>query len=122
MHSSLLKEAYLLGLLAMIKCSICSYQCDNWYAFNRKLACHINFSWGVSPVSLLAAGSRVALAWHFARCGAPFGGHFLKLRESFALLANGAANYLVPVRTEAWTGKAPHRQDGEFARLTASER
>ncbi len=22
-------EAYLLGLLAMIKCSICSYQCDN---------------------------------------------------------------------------------------------
>ena len=23
--------AYLLGLLAMIKCSICSYQYDNWY-------------------------------------------------------------------------------------------
>ena len=23
--------SYLLGLLAMIKCSICSYQCDNWY-------------------------------------------------------------------------------------------
>jgi hypothetical protein len=23
------QEAYLLGLLAMIKCSICSYQCDN---------------------------------------------------------------------------------------------
>ena len=22
-------EAYLLGLLAMIKCSICSYQCDS---------------------------------------------------------------------------------------------
>ena len=22
-------HAYLLGLLAMIKCSICSYQCDN---------------------------------------------------------------------------------------------
>ena len=23
---------YLLGLLAQIKCSICSYQYDNWYA------------------------------------------------------------------------------------------
>lgn len=22
----------------MIKCSICSYQCDNWYVSNRKLA------------------------------------------------------------------------------------
>ena len=26
---SSLVAAYLLGLLAMIKCSICSYQCDN---------------------------------------------------------------------------------------------
>ena len=25
----ILPAAYLLGLLAMIKCSICSYQCDN---------------------------------------------------------------------------------------------
>ena len=64
-------QTYLLGLLAMIKCSICSYQCDNWYVSNRKLACHINFSWGVEIVSLLAAHSRVALAWHFARRGAP---------------------------------------------------
>ena len=69
----LLTPAYLLGLLAMIKCSICSYQCDNWYVSNRKLACHINFSWGVRLVSLLASCSRVALAWHFAKCGAPFG-------------------------------------------------
>ena len=23
--------SYLLGLLAKIKCSICSYQCENWY-------------------------------------------------------------------------------------------
>jgi len=28
------RYAYLLGLLAMIKCSICSYQCDNWYISN----------------------------------------------------------------------------------------
>ena len=26
-----MKESYLLGLLAKIKCSICSYQCENWY-------------------------------------------------------------------------------------------
>ena len=39
-------HAYLLGLLAMIKCSICSYQCDNWYSSNRKIACHANFSLG----------------------------------------------------------------------------
>lgn len=26
-----MEESYLLGLLAMIKCSICSYQCDSWY-------------------------------------------------------------------------------------------
>ena len=65
--------SYLLGLLAMIKCSICSYQCDNWYVSNRKLACHINFSWGCWFVSLLASTSRVALAWHFAKRGAPFG-------------------------------------------------
>ena len=38
--------SYLLGLLAMIKCSICSYQCDNWYSSNRKIACHANFSLG----------------------------------------------------------------------------
>ena len=37
---------YLLGLLAMIKCSICSCQCDNWYVSNWRLACHINFCWG----------------------------------------------------------------------------
>ena len=27
-------KPYLLGLLAMINCSICSYQCDNWYNSN----------------------------------------------------------------------------------------
>ena len=25
------QSSYLLGLLAKIKCSICSYQCENWY-------------------------------------------------------------------------------------------
>ena len=34
-------KSYLLGLLAKIKCSICSYQCENWYlsygrAFSRQ--------------------------------------------------------------------------------------
>ena len=27
----------------MIKCSICSYQCDNWYVSNWRLACHFTF-------------------------------------------------------------------------------
>ena len=33
-RSPVLPHSYLLGLLAMIKCSICSYQCDSWYSFN----------------------------------------------------------------------------------------
>ena len=36
-------STYLLGLLAMIKCSICSYQCDNWYVSNWRLDCHLIF-------------------------------------------------------------------------------
>ena len=44
---------YLLGLLAMIKCSICSYQCDNWYVSNWRLDCHIYFCWGNAVLSLL---------------------------------------------------------------------
>lgn len=66
-------ETYLLGLLAMIKCSICSYQCDIWYASNWKLACHINFSWGGVLLSLLKRPSSVALAWHKAGSSTPFG-------------------------------------------------
>ena len=57
----------------MIKCSICSYQCDNWYVFNRRLACHINFFRGAWFNSLLLASSRVTLAWHKAKRGTPFG-------------------------------------------------
>ena len=34
---------FLLGLLAMIKCSICSYQCDSWYVSNWRPARHIDF-------------------------------------------------------------------------------
>ena len=45
--------SYLLGLLAMIKCSICSYQCDNWYVSNWRLDCHIYFWWGGAFLSLL---------------------------------------------------------------------
>jgi len=65
--------AYLLGLLAMIKCSICSYQCDNWYVSNWRLACHINFSLGRCPLELAQGPSRVALAWHKAGGSTPFG-------------------------------------------------
>ena len=54
--------AYLLGLLAMIKCSICSYQCDNWYVSNWRLACHIYFCWG--SVFMSSLRSLHVLRWH----------------------------------------------------------
>ena len=54
--------SYLLGLLAMIKCSICSYQCDNWYVSNWRLACHISVCWGSVFLSLL--GGLHVLRWH----------------------------------------------------------
>ena len=66
-------NAYLLGLLAMIKCSICSYQCDNWYVSNWRLACHIYFSLGKCALELAQGPSRVALAWHIAGGSSPFG-------------------------------------------------
>ena len=53
---------YLLGLLAMIKCSICSYQCDNWYVSNWRLACHIIFAWGGCQLGLPSAPQM--LPWH----------------------------------------------------------
>jgi hypothetical protein len=54
--------SYLLGLLAMIKCSICSYQCDNWYTLNWEFACHAYFSLGGVCLELAQTLSRVALA------------------------------------------------------------
>ena len=57
----------------MIKCSICSYQCDNWYVSNWRLACHIYFSMGRSPLELAQGLSRVALALHIAGRSTPFG-------------------------------------------------
>ncbi len=57
--------SYLLGLLAMISVVfvlISVTTCDNWYVYNRRLACHINCCWGsVSPGPLC-----VALTWHWA--------------------------------------------------------
>ena len=57
----------------MVKCSICSYQCDNWYVSNWRLACHINFCLGRCSLELAQRPSRVALAWHLARRSTPFG-------------------------------------------------
>ena len=53
--------SYLLGLLAMIKCSICSYQSNNWYASNWRLACHTN--WGPSRVASGSTPYRVAAGY-----------------------------------------------------------
>ena len=53
---------YLLGLLAMIKCSICSYQRDSWYVSNWRLACHNTVWQGGLRYSL--AGLLPMLQWH----------------------------------------------------------
>ena len=66
-------RAYLLGLLAMIKCSICSCQCDNWYVSNWRLACHIYFWLGKSSLELARRASHVALALHKAGSSIPLG-------------------------------------------------
>ena len=58
----MLDALYLLSLLAMIKCSICSYQCDNWYVSNWRLACHIIFVRGGSRLGLPTAPQM--LPWH----------------------------------------------------------
>ena len=84
---------YLLGLLAMIKCSICSYQCDNWYVSNWRLACHIYFSLGRSPLELAQGLSRVALALHIAGRSTPFGVTWVK---SFEVLFKFAAPRALP--------------------------
>jgi hypothetical protein len=75
---SVLLGPYLLGLLAMIKCSICSYQCDNWYVSNWRLACHIYFSLGRRSLELAQSPSCVALAWHLAGRSTPFGVTYLE--------------------------------------------
>jgi len=64
--------AYLLGLLAMIKCSICSYQCENWYATDWWLSFHIYFSMG-GQCSRLAWACSTCRLWHrtTAECGIP---------------------------------------------------
>ena len=54
----------------MIKCSICSYQCDNWYASNWRLSCHIYFCRGSVSMSLLR--SLHVLCWH---CTKPVAAH-----------------------------------------------
>ena len=62
MQNIKLNHSYLLGLLAMIKCSICSYQCDNWYVSNWRLACHIIFDRGGCLPGL--PGAPQMLPWH----------------------------------------------------------
>ena len=86
--------AYLLGLLAMIKCSICSYQCDNWYVSNWRLACHIYFSVGRCPLELAQGLSRVAPILHFFGRSAPFGVTFALMAGHFGLPPCDAGNLL----------------------------
>ena len=67
----------------MIKCSICSYQCDNWYVSNWRLACHINFSLGRCPLELAQRPSSVALALHLAGSSTPLGVTILFIMTHF---------------------------------------
>ena len=77
---------YLLGLLAMIKCSICSYQCDNWYVSNWRLACHIDFSWELPHLGLLSVLH--VLRWHCTLPGAAhphYGGTSTENEKEFVM-------------------------------------
>ena len=67
-------EAYLLGLLAKIKCSICSYQCENWYTRHCLVVFHIYFSTSrlISACTIIRTG---VLGIALPPCDAdPFGG------------------------------------------------
>ena len=60
--------SYLLGLLAKIKCSICSYQCENWYLLYGEVLFHINFFRGLQfKRSLAELCARVASDLHCFR-------------------------------------------------------
>ena len=62
------QSSYLLGLLAMIKCSICSYQCDSWYGshLGPTIVTSI-FNGEVQCQRLLCLSSRVAPPLHWRR-------------------------------------------------------
>ena len=68
-------HAYLLGLLAMIKCSICSYQSDIWYTDHVSVSLSLQFFLGelgcracTSPFSRVPTSGTLALGAN------PFGG------------------------------------------------
>ena len=64
--------SYFLELLSMIKCSICSYQCDNWYVSNRWRAGYTFVTW-VAPGKLLPSSLHpVHFPHHLSKC---FGFH-----------------------------------------------
>ena len=73
----------------MIKCSICSYQCDNWYVSNWRLACHNYVCLGRMYAGLAHDSSRVALAWHKARSSTPLMGDRQALQFHGVLLWHG---------------------------------
>ena len=58
---------YIIGLLAMIKCSVCSCQCDNFDPFNLKINCHRIFPWAqlakVSNTMRSTCKSAIAHGW-----------------------------------------------------------
>ena len=65
--------AYLPGLLAMIKCSICSYQCENWYVSKLETWLSHLFLMGKCLLELAQVPSCVAPELHLFGCSPPFG-------------------------------------------------
>ena len=57
----------------MSRCSICSYQRDNWYVSNWRLACYIFCGGGRCSLEVAQRPLRVALAWQHARVAHPSG-------------------------------------------------
>ena len=68
-------QAYLLGLLAKIKCSICSYQCENWYPVKRLAILTIIFLGSEGSFSLLKPFAKLPWTYTPSKCGKPI---FLK--------------------------------------------
>ncbi|TNV75980.1 hypothetical protein FGO68_gene11847 [Halteria grandinella] len=80
--SHMLLKSYLLGLLAKIKCSICSYQCENWY-LGYGQAIFTSISSGDScPVGLPSALLGLPRTYTLSDGGPPIHSHQSACNES----------------------------------------
>ena len=78
-----MKKSYLLGLLAKIKCSICSYQCENWYLLYGEAIFTSISSGNGSSGGLLSTPLELPRTCTISESGSPV---HLKKKESFELI------------------------------------